>query len=273
MNVYGEDNYRLVLQQLLVERRRDEPRIGYQDLARAIDIPKSYLSKVLHGRADLNVDQIFLAAKFFRLHAEERDYLEMLLAYARCKLEDRRQILAERIEQMRRKHLDTSQHLQADISEPSAGIHEYYLDPVHQLVHTALDIPRFQGSLKHLADELGISLGRVQEAVGNLERLGVVERKDDSLVVKKNSLHLPKGSPFYDAWRAQIRLLALQRTQVIAKDQHYSFSVIFSAGTNTDQEIKKHFFEYLKTLEDEVKRASSERVFQINFDVLPWTGA
>lgn len=104
-----------------------------------------------------------------------------------------------------------------------------------------------------------------------LERLGILERSDERLTIKHQALHLPKGSPIYDAWRAQIRLLSMQRAQVIAKQDHYAFSVVFSAGKSTDQEIKARFFEFLKSLEATVADAPSERVYQMNFDVLPWT--
>lgn len=271
MNVFAHDDYREILKALLDERRRDEADVNYQTLAEAIRIPRSYLSKVIHGRADLSVDQLFLAATFFRLSEDERDYLELLLATARTALAERRQALAARIEAARKPYLDTSAHLQAGSVATTPGIEEYYLDPVHQLVHVALDIPRFKSSLKLLAEVTGIALSRLQDAARTLERLGFVARENGELVVKMTALHLPKTSPFYDPWRAQLRLLGLQRAQALAKDEHYAFSVVFSAALTTDQRIKTRFFDFLKQLESEVGSAASERVYQLNFDLLPWS--
>jgi hypothetical protein len=104
-----------------------------------------------------------------------------------------------------------------------------------------------------------------------LERLGIIERSAGKIEILRPAMHLPKESPFYDGWRAQLRLLALQRTQAIAKESHYSFSVVFSAGEKADQDLKAKFFEFLKSLEPDITAAPCERVYQMNFDLLPWT--
>lgn len=271
MNVYAEKDYRKIIAALLEERRIDNADVNYQGLAQAMRIPKSYLSKIMHGRADLSFDQLFLAAQYFRLTFEEREYLDLLLSYARCGLADRKSALEEKIEKIRHRHFDTRAHLAADIIDNAVGLHEYYLDPVYQLVHAALSLEKYTTSLKSLAEDLGIALSRILDAAMGLERLGIIERSDGNIQILRPAMHLPKESPFYEGWRAQLRLLGLQRTQAIAKESHYAFSVVFSAGLKTDQEIKMKFFEFLKSIESEVGSAPCERVYQMNFDILPWT--
>src|SRR5689334_13880619 len=103
-------------------------------MASACRVQKAYLSKVLGGQGHLSDDQVFLAAEFLRMSPGEREFVALLQALERCEVPERRREIAQRVEALRRQHLQTEAHLAA---KPAVAISsentEYYLDPSMQL--------------------------------------------------------------------------------------------------------------------------------------------
>ena len=90
MNIYASDDYREILKTVIAEYRLLDDKVNFQNMASHIRIPKSYLSRVVHGKADLSGDQLYLACEFLNFSDKERSYLFLLLEYARAGLKRRK---------------------------------------------------------------------------------------------------------------------------------------------------------------------------------------
>ncbi len=272
MNVYTEIDYRKILTSLVEERRGVDKKISFQSAAQAARMPKSYLSKVIHGVADLNPDQLYMLSKFFGLDEDEAGYLEMLLDVARCGLEDRKKALLKRVRAVQNEKLDARHHLQANLAKTDGAIaNEYYLDPLVQLIHVCLALPRFQADLKLLANTLQIPVPRIISAVSVLERLGIVERVGLKHKIIIENVHLPTDSMLYHAWLFQLRSMSSQRQQLVRDKNNYEFSVVFSGDEDVQRSIRQRFLAFIKETQKEVGHAKDAQVFQMNFDLLAWT--
>jgi len=271
MNLYIENDYRKIIVALVEERRELDKMTSFQSVAEFARMPKSYLSKVIHGTADLNPDQLYLVSKYFDLSEEEQRYLEQLLDLARCGLEDRRKVLLKRIRAVQNERLDARHHIKANLAKTDNSLaNEYYLDPLVQIVHVCLAVPRLQADLKVLASALQIPPARVITAVSVLERLGIVERKNHKYKILIDSLHIPTDSALYHSWLFQLRSLALQRQHYMRDKNNYDFSVVFSADEDVQQSIRSRFLEFVKVTQKECGSATDSHVFQMNFDLLAW---
>lgn len=273
MNIYEELDYRAILRKVVKERKRNDPKCNFQRLAESARLPKSYLSKVVHGEADLSQDQLYLVNGFLAFTAQESEYMGLLLEYARCGLSKRKTELKQKIESIRRQNLETKEHIRASPAPLQLPLlSEYYLDPHMQIVHICLSIERYACDLKSLAADLRLHLSRVTSVVDRLEKLGIIERDEAGQIkLLVTSIHLPKESQLFDAWRNQIRLSCLKHMEGLPRDEVYSFSVTFSATPEVRQKIHLRFLDYLKSLEELVSQAPCEKAYQLNFDVFPWT--
>lgn len=93
----------------------------------------SDLSKVVHGEADLSQDQLYLINKFLAFTDAETEYMSLLLEIARCSLVIRKKELEQKIELLRRKNLETKEHIRASPAPMDLPLlTEYYLDPRQQ---------------------------------------------------------------------------------------------------------------------------------------------
>ena len=272
MNIFKSFNYRDILTTLMDERRKGDRRWSFQGLAESIRVPKSYMSRVIHGDADLSHDQLFLASKYFNLTGDEAHYLDVLLQYERCGLEDRKKILREDIAKLQRRFLDPARVLNSVPAEGNVPLQsEYYLNPQLQIVHGALAIPRYQTNLESLAADLHLSQHVLNDCVHRLERMGLCERTNERVVAIAINVHLERDSPIASAWRNQLRQMSLHRMQSLPRDDYFSYSVVFSADQMMDSEVRQSFLVFLKAIQDSCQNRPEEKIYQLNFDLVPWT--
>ena len=273
MNIFEENDYREIIRKGLKERLVCESPATFQALAAHLNIPRSYLSKVMHGNADLSGDQMFKLCAFFHFNDEESEYMHLLLEAERTGLKDRRLGLKQKLKSMRTKHLDTAAHLASPsvFEFSSADMSDYYLDPFVQLVHVALSVPRYQRDLLRLAHDIKAPHTKVLGALEILERMQLITRAGSLVKVLTDSLHLPRQSNMYRAWHNQVKMRGLNRLSELNEDQAYSYAVVFSATDEVRIEIQQRFLKVLKGIEKVAREAPAENVFQMGFELFSWT--
>jgi uncharacterized protein (TIGR02147 family) len=253
-------------------RKRLDSKINYQNIATATRIPKSYLSKVVNGKADLSSDQLFQVCEFLKLDTAKIEYLTDLLEASRSTVKSRKKFLEQRIRTVKAKNLDVKAQLQAESVEPEMeSISRYYLDPWIQVIHVSLSIKKYQHDLKLLAKDLQIPFSRVRSCVQVLQELEMIEVREDGLSLKKRNFHLAKDSIIFPAWRNQLRSVCADRINFNPIDQQFSFSVTFSCTEQIRARIKQRLNDVLQEIEGLVRESKEEESVQLNIDLFPWT--
>lgn len=272
MNIFLETSYHQVLRQVVEERKAIDQKFNFQAIAEATRIPKSYLSKVAHEKAHFSPDQMYLVTEFLGMTELQARYMALLLEHARSGVKARREALEKELQAIRERALDSREHLQAKPESLSdQALKDYYLDPLHQVVHICLSIPRYQTDAARLAADLGISVQDLRVTIERLEGLGVIEHANGRYKTLVKGVHLPRTSPAYKPWRNQLKLLCLERLNHKSKAGDYSFSVCFSATDKVRDKIKADFLELLKKAEVSVRDARQDGAYQMSFELFAWT--
>jgi len=243
-------------------------------MADAARIPKSYLSRVIHGKADLNADQMYLICKFLNFDNDESEYMQLLLEMEKTGLKERRNKLVEIVSSRQLEKLDTKHHLETSLAAPTSNeLGTYYLSPLMQIVHVCLSINRYARNPHQLATDLKISQSKLNNIILTLERLQLIKRSKESIQLLARKIHLPKDSDLYSAWRNQIRLLGMHQMGEVSPENLYSFSVVFSTTKTVRKAIQAKFLEFISEVEKLSANSIEEEAFQLNFDLFPWTYA
>jgi transcriptional regulator with XRE-family HTH domain len=272
--LYSYLDYKLAIRERIETRKLLDPSVTFEKAATAMRIQKSYLSRVLKDEtAHLTPDQLFRCCQFLAMHASEMEYMELLLESAKSDIPERREILLRKIRKFQQKGAQTTQSLKnlENTPDPDA-MRPFYLDATHQLVHICLTIPRFQtDSANRLAAAFGLSKRKINRSLRLLESLQLAIQEKEGWKSKAQETHLPPESPYFLAWRSQLRMMSLNRQQQLEPTESYSFSVVFSATEELKNQIQFRFLEFLKAIQPEVIRAEPEHCYQLNFDLIPWT--
>jgi len=275
VSIYNHLDYRDILSQLVKDRRAFEPRFGFHKLAEAARIQKPYMSKVMGLTANLSQDQLFRICQFLTLSEAESEYMHLCLEHARTGVSDRQLYLKKKIDAIAEKHRDSSQHLKAKVVSNDASMNamsDYYLDPMVQLVHVALAIPRYSKDPMSLAEDLSLDGPQMHAIVSSLEKSGLIVRDGKALLPREMTLHLAKTSPLYKAWRNQLKLLSMHKINTLGtNDSTYSFSTVFTATESTRKKIHEQFLEFLKGCEQDVTSGTPRNLYQMSFDLFSWS--
>jgi len=235
-------------------------------------MPKSYLSRVIHGGADLNADQMSLVCEFLHLSESETDYLQLLLDYERSGLQNRKAKLLQKIRVLQELNQETKHHLEASsVNINSPDVAEYYLDPWLQIIHVCLSIKRYSQNPANLIGDLNLGKERVSLAIQKLEQMGLIARDVSGISLLKENIHLPRESPVYKSWRNQLKLMSMHQLDHTTEKNPYSFMVVFSADEATRTEIQGRFLKFINGVEKLVGKCQQENTYQISFDLFSWT--
>ena len=271
MSVYERATFRAVFAYAIEEWKKRGSGRTLARLAAAARVQPSYLSNALSGRAQLSADQAYAAARELGLADEETEYLLLALEHDRTGLADRRDRLAAQIRSIQRERLRTEKQLKARAPALSAReLERYYLDPYNQIIHIYLHA-KPGAAAADAGRALGIEPERAAASLETLRELGVASRKGKGYRAEGESRHLPKGSPVALAHLILLRVKALDRLQKLAPKDRYSFSATVAATPETRRRIEREFVRLLKQAEEWVEADAPTELFQINFDLFPWT--
>jgi uncharacterized protein (TIGR02147 family) len=272
MNIFSESNYRQILREVVEERKSIDGKFNFQSIGESTRIPKSYISKVTTEKAHFNCDQLCAICEYLGFNEIQIRYMMLLLELERCTQKKRQDILTHDVGAIRDKALDSTEHIKAKADKLSEQcLRDYYIDPMNQIVHICLSIPRYQKEPQRLAADLRLSPTELRLIIERLEALSIIEHSNGKIRTILKSIHLPKSSPAYKPWRNQLKLLCMDRLNRDVRTDDYSFSVTFSATPKTRNKIKSEFLSLLKQVEETVQGADLEETYQMSFDLFSWT--
>lgn len=272
MNIFELADYKAILRTLIEKKSQEGQRVNLTRLAAACRIQKTYLSKVLNHDGHLNSDQLHLACKYLGLKSQESKYIFLLHESERSDLIERKEALRREARKLQAKALSTENYISAEpVTHEESDLLRYHLDPLLQLVHLFLTVPRFAKSHKLIGDELRLKKDQLDLYLEALVKMKLVIREGNGWKVIRDSLHLSREADAYQPYRIMLRTMALEKLQRSRDDNDYSFSVFFSADESSRRLIQERFMEFLKTIQPIVKKAQAENVYQINFDLLGWS--
>lgn len=276
-SLYKHLDYRTWLQQAADEAKKLHADYKYADLARALSVQPSYLSRVFRGEAHLNSDQIFLASRHFQLTTEETEYLNLLLEFNRTGISTRKNVLKKEILAKQNEQRDSRRHLSMEFSTPEqAHSHqEYFLEPLAPLVHAFLDVVKYRKDPKKIATALGLTSHKLEEILRRLENLQFIRRNPRSGEYEdlRPNIHLDKKSSLNQAYQLLFRQTGAERLKRLAEEDKIQMSVTFVADEETYRRIHDEYNGFIKRVRAAVQAAASERVYQLQFDLFPWDSA
>lgn len=271
MGFYKSTDYRKCIRWSLERLKSKGERLTFSQLAEAARVQPPYFSKVLSGTADLNEDQLHLVGRRLRLSEEELRFLQLLLQAARARLRERKEALLEEAEKIRNaKNSPAEQRLAERLPETREALAKYYLNPLPQIVHMSLTIPKWRKNPDSLRDRLGLAQDRWREILETLEQLKIIELTNGQIHLLKEHLHLPKTSPLCEPQQSILKIAGIERMRSQPPNRLFSFAATFSANEKAKDEIASSFAEFLRTVDSIVRAAPSEEVYQIHFDLFPW---
>lgn len=266
--VYDYIDYRKLLRDTIQSRKQVTPSLTFSKISDEIQVQRSYLSQVINGRGNLNSDQLYLIGQKLNLKKGEIEYITLLAEIEKCQVYERKQELKSQRDQVRSKYLKSEKYMDRNpVKVEAEHFARYYNDPYCSLVHMYLVIPKYRKTPALIKDKLNISDEKLREILDTLEKCAVIEYKQKTLCILKETLHLSDQSYLSKTNATMFRLKAIEHQQRSADEMDYFFTASIAANEDTRVELKKRFLEFLNEAAKLVEKSPSEEVFHLNFDL------
>ena len=274
MSIYRSTDYREIIAQLIKDKKSENSKFGLAQLAEGIGVQATYISRVVSGTRDLSQDQLHELAKYFALSEQERSFMLLLLEYSRTGLAWRKRELHRQIGAIQAEHRAVNKNIKATKVQPTVDdpMAKIYLDPTISLIMHFLNIPRYLNDRSLIVKELGLSTFQFERAIEILKEAGAIGvGKGGKFELLKPHIHMDTESPLTATYIAALRQLTIHHIHKIPQTEKTGFSATFTGNEAARIAIHEKFLKFLKETEQIVKDAPADEVYQINFDLFPWS--
>lgn len=197
-------------------------------IADQLNCKASFVSQVLSGPLDFSLEQAIALNPLLHHGEREGHYFLLLVQYARAGSSDLRQYFRSEIDKEREKALRLKNRIQARAGLSPADEVKYFSSAEYALVHILTTIGEFQ-SKAGLLGKSGLSVGRLEEILADLLRMGYVKYRNGKYLPGPTILHLPDDSSMISLHHTNWRVAAIKSFQTPApKDIHYSSVITIS---------------------------------------------
>ena len=111
MNLTTCTDYKIALIQYVQEKKLKNKSISFESMAKYCGIQKTYLSKVLHKKGNLSLDQFFLACQYLKLTSKEFEFMENLFHFSTTNIELRKIKYQKLLEENKKEILKSENNL------------------------------------------------------------------------------------------------------------------------------------------------------------------
>jgi uncharacterized protein (TIGR02147 family) len=258
MSPYGQKDYKSYLRKRMGEPSR---RNGMKsELAAKMHCQTTYLSRVLHGAADLSLEQAEAANDFLHHSKDEAHYFLLLVQKDRAGTQKLRQYFQNQLDEVMVRRLSLKERISGDPVLNYADQAEYYSSWQYAALHIAISIPALR-SREQLSRYFRIPMQRVVMVLEFLIRVGLAKEEKGEYIPCETLLMLGSDSPniirHHANWRNRA-IHSLDNANATRDDLHYSAVVSVARSDlpkikeNLMQVIEKNLVLFKKSKEEEM---------------------
>lgn len=258
-------NYRAFIR-VYIEKRSPKGRGEIAKLAQSIRAHPTFVSQVLAGTKDFNMEQSFAVADFLELTKTERKYFLLLVQKDRAGTKDLKNYFTTEIEEIKTSLLMISKHLNEHRTLSDEDRAVFYSSWLYSAIRLFCSV----GSGKKLEEICEqFHLGR-KKALGYLDFLlskDLVSLEKEHYKLGSLHTHLPSDSPFIVRHHMNWRTKALQRHESILPEE-IAFTSPMSISKKDFLEIREKLLACVKDSIEVAKASEAEDVAFLNIDWL-----
>lgn len=245
--------------------RLDEKRGMRSELAEHLGCQSGYISQVLQNLSDFSLEQGVKICTFFSLSEEESHYFILLLQHEKASTEDLKKYFKNQIIRITTERNEIKNRIKVDSRLNVEDYHQYYSSWEFAAVHVLTSIPAYQSKEK-IRKKLKISHLRINEVLEFLLLKGLVEERQNKLVIGNKRIHLTKDSPFILSHHRNWRLYSI-KTLSDKNPNDINFSGVFSISVDDIKKIREIVLSAIEKSEAVIVPSVEEELIYFGIDL------
>lgn len=233
-------------------------------LAEAAECQNAFVSQVLNGDVNFNLEQALRIAGFLGLRGDHEQAFLWLVEVKRAGTPQLRAYFNALLDQLREKHLNIGDRVKITQALSSEDQSRYYSSWMYAAIHIAVMVPEFN-SVSALSAALGISEKQVDAVVEFLVEHGLVQQTSSGLRSGHIQTHLSKDSPDISKHHTNWRIEAIKSLdQPGVSDMHYSG--VSSLAKADVEKIRAIFVDTIEAYVRAIEKSPEETLYTFNLD-------
>ncbi len=233
-------------------------------VAEATGCQNAFVSQVLNGDVNFNLEQAMRIGSFLKLNEEEHQYFLWMVEHKRAGTRELKDYFSKLMTVLREKNSDIKERVKiAEVLSTEAQT-IYCSSWIYSAIHIAVMIPKLN-SVEKLAKALSVSVAKTKKAVEFLVRHGFIEDTLTGLVSGKVQIHLSRESENISKYHTLWRLEALKSLDSgDLSDLHYSG--VSSLSVSDVEKIKTMFVDLIENYVRTFEKSPEETLYTFNLD-------
>lgn len=234
--------------------------------ARVMGCQVAFVSHVLRGHYDLNLEQAEALGRHLALNKEEIEFFLLLVQKSKAGNHQLKKYFDEQIYDrlQNREHVRNRMKIKESLSLEDQAI--YYSSWIYSAVHILLTIPEFQKSPQAIANYFSTPLSKIREVLSFLEIRKLIVLENGAYLVENNYLFINKESPLFTHQQNFWRQKAIESIyQNNPEDIH--FASVFTLAEGDVKKIKDILLKSIQDSTEVIKPSKEEKLYSICIDL------
>lgn len=263
MEMLNIANYRQFIRFYLVKRSlRGRGEIG--KLAKFIRVHSTFVSQVLAGTKDFNIEQSYATTEYLQLNKIEKKFFLLLVLKDRASTKEVKNYFMSEIEELKSTMLSVSNHLNKHrvLSETDGAI--FYSTWLYSAIRLYCSIGSGK-TLEEICHQFHLGRKKALSYVDFLEKIGLIFLQDERYKLGEVHTNLSGDSPFIIKHHMNWRVKALQR-QENTRVEEMAFTAPMSLSKKDFLKIREKLLASIKEVIELAKESEAEDVAFLNID-------
>ena len=234
-------------------------------MAEAAGCQRSYMSQILGTHVHLTREQAWALCALFGLNDLEVQYFMALVEYARSGTKKYRESVEALLRSLRQKHDDLSERTTRARIESQDQAQEYYYCWNLSAIQILVSIPEYQ-TVSKIAVKLSLDKKTVESALLKLAAMGLVAQEKERWSFRRDSIHIPKNSPYVAFHHRNWRDRAVLSAQHLDNEAiHYT--MIQSVSRDALPKIRQIFLDAIEQANAVASPSTPQELLAIDCDL------
>lgn len=263
LDLFDFSDYRSYLRAWL-ERARETSSSNLSRLAEAVGVHTTFLSHVLAGKKNLNLEQATLVSEAIAHTKIEREYFFILIELDKAGTEKLREYWREKKQatELERNKLSTRVGKHHELTDEQRAI--FYSSWVYVAIFVATAIKDGQ-SLDEIAERFQLSRSQAEDYLSFLTRAGICEKVNGIYKMGKAVVYVPNNSPFVVKHHINWRMKAVQKMDNRESSELF-YSAPMSIARKDFETIRELMAKSIQRSLEICKDSAAEEVVCLNID-------
>lgn len=263
MNIFEENDYKKVLNNLIKEKRKTQKGFSSK-LAEHLGVHATLVSQVFAGSKDFTEEQMLLVCEFMGIPKLESQYLLVLLQFERAGSKKLKDYFLELKKQIQNQALQVSKRVTKDkhLTEVEKSI--FYSSWIYSAIHLLTTLET-DVHFEFICKKLNLSQSKARAVLDFLIETKMVVEENGKFKPGAVATHLEKSSPFLIKHHTNWRLQAIQAAETLS-DEELMYTGNISISRKDFAILREELMQTIQRVLKVVGPSPAEDLAQFNLD-------